>query len=166
MPRCGNGGKSMNNVKINNELNLTYPEEFKEMSEVELARYFGSPTNRWGVYDTDRHIILSVGWKKLSFFKSFGDEESAMIGAQARLRRNLLNYQRLGTYVIKLDKKKKARGLRFEYRVNDKKLVQVADLIIVKHKKIIYSIYYITRKANAAEARQTFRAALESVTFD
>ena len=156
----------MNSVKVNNELNLTYPDNFKEMSDVELARYFGSPTNRWGVYDTDKHVILSVGWTKPGFFKSMGDAESAMIGAQSRLRKSLLNFQLIGSYKMSLAKKKKVAAIRFEYRVNAKKLVQVADLIIVKHKKKFYSLYYITRKANAPEERQVLREILDSVTID
>ena len=54
----------MNTVKINNEINLTFPDGFNEMGEEELTRYFSSPNNRWGAYNADEHIILSVGWKK------------------------------------------------------------------------------------------------------
>ena len=156
----------MNNVKINNELNLAYPENFKEMKEEELTKYFGSAENRWGVYDSDKHIILSVSWSKPSFFRTLTDAESVVIATESRLRRGLLNYQRISTYKMKLDKKKKADGLRFEYRVNDKKLVQVADLVIFKHKKKFYSIYYITRKSNAAEERPAFKEVLDSIKLD
>lgn len=156
----------MNNVKINNELNLAYPDDFREMGEEELSKYFGSAENRWGVYDADKHIILSVSWSKPGFFRSLTDAESVVIGTEMRLRRGLLNYQRISTFKMKLQKKKKAEGLRFEYRVNDKKLVQVADLIIFKHKKKFYSIYYITRKSNAAEVRPAFKDVLDSIQLD
>ena len=154
----------MSNIKVNNEISLTYPDNFKEMSPEELIKYFGSPNNRWGVYDADQHIILSVGWMKAGFFSFMWDAETMMVGAESRLRRNLLNYQRISSFKMKLKPKKKCFGIRFEYRVNDKKLVQVGDLIIFKHKGKVYSIYYITRKSNAAASRPAFKEVLDSIT--
>ncbi len=155
----------MNNVKINNELNLNYPDGFNEMGEVELAKYFGTPNNRWGVHEPDKHIILSVYWSKRRFLNMMTDAESVMIGAEARLKRSLINYQRIASYNMKIAKKK-AKCVRFEYRVNDKKLVQVADLIIFKHKKQFYSIYFISRKSNAAEVRREFKDVIDSITIE
>ena len=151
----------MSNVKINNEINLTYPETFKEMSGEELTRYFGNPDNRWGVYDADRHIILSVSWKKAGVLSS--DPETVIIGAEARLRRNLLNYQRISEFKTKIASKK-AYGVRFEYRVNDARIVQVADLMTFKYKKNFYSIYYVTRKATAAQDRADFEEIIKSIS--
>ena len=153
----------MNNVKINNEIDLTYPDGFNEMSEQELTRYFGKPDNRWGVYDAPNHIVLSVAWTKAGFFSFLADEESFLIGLESRMRRSLLNYQRLGMYKTKLEPKKKAIGIRFEYRVNDAVTIQVCDLFTFKHKKKYYAIYYITRQQNAIESRPAFDEVLKSI---
>ena len=155
----------MINVRINNELNLTYPDSFQEMGPEELTKYFSTPDNRWGAYDADQHIILSVSWTKAGFFSFLSDAESMMIGIESRMRRSLLNYQRVGAFPIKLIAKKKAYGIRFEYRVNDKKLVQVGDLIVFKHKGKLYAIHYITRKSNAASSRPAFEEVLKSITI-
>ena len=155
----------MSNVRINNEINLTYPDSFIEMGPEELTKYFSSPNNRWGAYDEAQHIILSVGWKKTGFFGFMSDAESMMVGIESRLRRNLLNYQRVSAFKTKLVAKKKGYGIRFEYRVNDARLVQVGDLIVFKHKGKLYAIYYITRKINAASSRPAFEEILKSITI-
>lgn len=152
----------MNNVKINSELGLSYPDGFKEMGEAELTRYFSSPANRWGAYNDDEHIILSVSWAKAGFLRS--DPEMFLSGVEARMRLSLLNYQRVTEFKTKIAGKK-AYGIRFEYRVNDKKLVQVADMVSFKYKKNFYTVHYITRKLNAASSRPDFLEVLKSVSL-
>ena len=156
----------MNNVMINNEIGLTYADSFNEMNEAELTRYFGTPADRWGAYDADRHIVLSVGWKKAGFMQS--DSEMHLFDIQSRLRRSLLNYQEITTYKTKIasSKKDNASGVRFEYRVKDSVRVHVVDLIAFKHKKNFYTIYFISRKANAAEVRADLQEILQSVTLN
>ena len=157
----------MNNARINNELSLTYPDGFSEMGEEELKKYFSTAENRWGVYNADLHAILSVSWTKAGFWSFAADTESVMIGIESRLRRNLVNYQRISSYRYNVASKKKkpnAHGIRFEYRVDDAAIVQAGDIVVFKQKKLFYVIYYITRKLNAAEQLPAFREVLDSVT--
>lgn len=151
----------MNNVQVNNELNLTYPDGFKEMGEAELIKYFGKPDNRWGAYHADDHIILSVGWKKAGLSSN---TEGVLFELESRMKRNLLNYQQIHAFQTKVASKK-AHGVRFEYRVNDARLNQVCDLIVFKSKKVFYSVWFITRKFNAAESRRAFEEVLNSITL-
>lgn len=152
----------MNTVKINNEINLTYPDGFKEMGDEELTKYFGSPANRWGVYNADEHILLSVGWMKAGFL---ADPEMALFKMESSMRRSLLNYQKVTSFKTKVaSKKPNAYGVRFEYRVNDARMVQVCDLIVFKAKNKFYTVHYITRKLNAGASRLAFKDVLESIS--
>ena len=159
-----NGGISMSNVLINNEINLTCPDSFKEMGEAELTRYFSSPANRWGAYDADRHIVLSVSWTKAGFKHLITDAESMLISVEGRLRRSLVNYQRVQSYSYKIGKAK-ASCIRFEYRVNDAARIHVGDLIVFKHKKNFYAVHFITRQANAIETRPELESILKSLSL-
>ena len=157
----------MNTAKINNELNVTYPDGFEEMNEESLTRYFGTAKDRWGVYDAERHVILTVGWKKARFLSFFTDAESVLIGAESRMKRNLVNYQRTDSFKTKIaskKKKKNARGIRFEYRVNDSVSVHTSDMRVFKNKKTFYSFQYIGRKNKDAEYHPLFDEMMESVT--
>ena len=86
----------MNNASINNEINLAYPDGFQVMGEEELTRYFSNPADRWGAYDANQHIILSVSWAKAGFMKS--DPEMHLYDIEARLRKTLVNYQKIQSY--------------------------------------------------------------------
>lgn len=152
----------MNKATINNVMNLNYPDGFKEMGNEDLAKHFSSPDNRWGVYNESEHVILSVNWVKAGLF---ADAEMKMIDLEARLKRGLINYQRVSSYKMEIAKQK-AEGIRFEYRVNDTARVHVADLIVFKHKKLFYMIHIITRKSNAGTARRDFEEVLKSITIN
>lgn len=155
----------MNNVKINNEINMTYPDGFKEMGEEELKKHFGSTVDRWGAFDPAKHIILSVGWKKAGFFGFMKDAETYRIELESRLSRGLLNYQRIGAFKTKIASKTKAEGIRFEYRVNDSVNVHAGDVFVFKYKKRFYAVYFITRKNHAAEYLPAFDEVLKSISF-
>lgn len=154
----------MLNVQINNEVNLTYPDGFNVMNEEELTRYFGTPADRWGAYQADDHIILSVKWTKAGFKRTLTDAESFMIEVESGLMRNLVNYQRVTDYKLKIGKKK-AYGIRFTYRVKDSVSIHVSDVVVFKHKKYFYTVYYVTRKKNAASSRPAFQEVLNSITL-
>lgn len=157
----------MYNVKINNEIGLNYPDGYEEMGQEELTRYFGNPENRWGAYNAEQHIILSVKWEKAGFMQS--DPEMYLYDIEARLRKSLVNYQKIQSYSFDVTQKKKKykikNGLRFEHRVNDSARVHIVDLVVFKYKKNFYSVYYITRKANAAASRPAFQEILQSITL-
>lgn len=155
----------MNNIQINNEVNLVYPDGFDLMSEEELIRYFTTPADRWGVYNAADHILLSVSWKKAGFWQLFTDAESHLYEIESSLRRSLLNYQRILEYKMKIGKKK-AYAIRFEYRVKDAALVQVCDVVAFKYKKKFYTVYYVTRKVNATENLPAFQEILNSITLN
>ena len=155
----------MKREKINGEIGLEYPESYGDMSAEELTRYFSSPDNRWGAYDAERHIILSVAWAKRGFFGMLTDTESFLYGLESRMRRNLVNYQQICRIKTKLGKIQ-AHGVRFEYRVNDACRVHVADLVAFRYKKRYYAIYFVSRKTNAASSRLEFSEILKSVTFE
>ena len=151
-------------VRINNEINLTYPDGFKEMGEEELKKQFGSAVNRWGAFDADKHIVLSVGWKKAGFFSFLTDAEAYLIELEARLHRSLLNFQRVGKFKTKVAGKKKAFGIRFEYRVNDSVSIHAGDVFVFKNKNKYYAVYYITRKNHAVENLPAFEEVLKSIS--
>ena len=155
----------MINAKINNEINLTYPEGYNEMNEAELSRYFGTPDNRWGVFDPGRHIVISVAWTKPGFRSSMGDAESFLLKMTSRMRRTLLNYQVVNEYELKIASKN-ACGVRFEYRVNDSIDVHSADLVVFKYKKKFYAVQFAARKSKVEEYRREYLELLGSISLE
>ena len=149
----------MNKVTINNEIELTYPDSFKEMNEAELTKYFSSPENRWGIFEPDSRILFSIGWAKAG---AFADAEAMLDKMETRMRSSLLNYQRINVFDTKLGSKK-ARGLRFEYRVNDAAIVHIAEIIAFKHKKKLYATHFVTRKVQVGANNLVYKEIIDSI---
>lgn len=155
----------MKQATVNNELTLTYPDSYEEMSEEELVRYFKSAQNRWGVYDAERHVILTVSWSKAGFFSFMSDAESMLIGVEASLKRNLINYRRKEAFKTKIAKQK-GYGIRFEYRVNNANIYQIGDLRAIKYKGKYYALQYIGRRITDEECHPDFDQLVESVILN
>ena len=153
----------MNSVKINNEIGLNYPDGFSEMSAEELTRHFGSAEQRWGIFNPQKHSVISVGWAKAGVKYSMTDAESYLLDMTARMRRSLINYQQISEYQM-IIAKKKAYGVRFEYRVNDSVRVHVSDLIVFKNKKNFYAIQFAARKPSADDDRADLLEVIKSIT--
>ena len=154
----------MKQATVNNELTLTYPDTYQEMSEEELLRYYRTAENRWGVYDQERHVILSVSWKKAGILSFFTDAESMMIGVEAQLKRSLINYRRKDAFKTRIAKQK-GFGIRFEYRTNGANIYQIGDIRSIKHKGKFYSLQYIGRRITDEECHPDFDRMVESVKF-
>lgn len=154
----------MSQVTVNNAINLTYPDSYHEMTEEELQRYFSTAENRWGVYDEERHVVLSVFWSKAGFFSFMSDAESFLIPIEARYKRKLINYRRKDASKIKIAKKK-GYGFSFEYRVNNANMYQIGELRAIKHKGRYYVFQYIGRRITDDECRADYNAMVESVTL-
>ena len=152
----------MMQATVNNALNLTYPDSYRELTDEEMQRYFSSAENRWGVYDEERHSILSVSWSKAGILSFLSDAESLIIPIEARYKRNLINYRRLSGGKLKIAKKK-GYGIRFEYRVNNANMYQIGDLRAVKHKGRYYAFQYIGRRITDEQTHPDFDQMLESV---
>lgn len=153
----------MKQATVNNAFTLTYPDSFEEMSEEELKRYFSTEKNRWGVFDAERHVILSVSWSKAGFFSFMSDAEAVMIPMEARLKRSLINYTRLDGFKTKL-LKKKGYGIKFRYRTNGANIYQIGDFRTIKYKGKFYTFQYIGRRITDEECHPDFEQMLESVT--
>lgn len=154
----------MNTAAINQELTLSYPDSFALMSEEELQRYFSSAQNRWGAYDAERHMILSVSWTKAGFLSFLSDAETMLIGVEARFKRNLINYRRLAASKTKIAGKK-GYAIRFEYRANEANIYHISEIRAIKYKKKYYAIQYIGRRITDDACRPDYEEAVKSIVL-
>ena len=61
----------MNQALIHSQLSLSYPDGFREMDQEEMKRlYQDDNPDRWGIWDQERHIILTVLWHDSNVFLS------------------------------------------------------------------------------------------------
>lgn len=154
----------MKQATVNQVIHLSYPDSFQDMTAEELRRYFGTEQNRWGVYDAERHAILSVNWSKAGFFSFLTDPESKMISVEAKYKRSLINYRSLASAKTKIAKQK-GYGLRFEYRANNSNMYQIGEIRMIKYKGNFYSFQYVARRITDESCHPDFVKLLESVSL-
>lgn len=143
----------METVKLNNDLDLSYPDGFHVMTEEELKKhkYFeGAPG--FCIEDPERHIILSVSWRQANPFV-------AMIAGTADIARNMeakirkpmkkFDYQTEG--FMKRDiGGRTADGFRYTYKVQD--IVMCGESLSARNGSNFYYIHSYYRDALREES--------------
>lgn len=158
----------MNNVILNNELTLQYPDGFHVLDEDEMSRIFPVNTpNRWAIMDLDRHLIICVQWQKssaiLARFSSTKDHAKRVV-AKARAAYREKECEIGDPYQTSVCGQE-AWGVSFSYEVDGVK--QLGKVILFKRlsKKThtTYTVYYYTREESAEENEVILHDALSSV---
>lgn len=152
-----------NVLSVNYTFSVAYPDGFHEMTPVELKKYFRSDAHRCGIYDKDRHVIISVYWVKPVLLGFMTTTRSVLRGAEMRLELSLQQYcllERLNREIMGLP----AVGIRFAYKVTDTDIIQQSDLYVFWYGKRFYAVQIIGRAENFAEDQQLMEELLNSMT--
>ena len=154
--------QSMKRTHVNKELLLNYTENFREMDDAELRKYFTTEQNRWGIYDEKRHAIISVAWTRTGLLNLLTDAKAIVNGMERCMKRNLKDYcrtERLSTVISGA----KAKGIRFLYTANDADVKQKGDILALRCGGKFYVVEFVTRAEGEAENRRMYDAVLQSI---
>ena len=138
-------------------ISLEYPDDFNEMSEEEIRKFFGGDLLRFGVRNVEKHVILSAAKTNKSFLNVFASPKSVLAGAENNLRNNLKNYNRLESFETEL-LSKKGNAIRFSYSAIDQDVKQFCEMAVVKYKKEFYVTYCLSRLEDKEENEEVFKA--------
>ena len=147
----------MKTAIFNKTISLDYPDDFYEMSEKEIKKFFGGDMLRFGVRNIEKHVILSLGKTNKSFLNFFASPKSVLAGAESTLSSNLKNYQCLDSFEVEM-LSKKGNGIRFSYSAIDQDVKQFCEMVVVKYKNDFYVTYCLSRLENKEENEETFKA--------
>lgn len=155
---------------IFNEVKIAYNDEFREMDNAELKTYFRDNLERWGIRNPAQHVLVSVSKKKLGFLTSMLSDTKSMIrGAEGYSKRSLLNYRKIDEAPVWIDGEQ-AERLRFSYTAvetdgSPTNIQQTCELLVIKVKKTVFSVYFCYRNENTEEAKAQFDVILQSLRF-
>lgn len=111
----------MTTTRLNNELNLTYPEGFKVMTKEELKKYkFLEEAPGFCLSNPDKHIIISFSWRQANPFVAMlaGTADIAK-NMEAKIRKPMGKYNyNLEGFITRELGGKRADGFRYLYQVN------------------------------------------------
>jgi len=158
----------MSDALINGSLRLTYPDGFHEMDGDELRRAFGDQTpDRWGIWDTDRHIIVSVAWHESNARLSRLASTKALakrVQKHAAKTYAKQGYRAGGLFGIELCG---AEAWGFDYRYDVGDIGQVGKALVLKHLEgstcCCYTVYYHAREELAVASAEVLQAIMASM---
>lgn len=154
----------MTNTTINGQIEIMIPEGFHVMDAGELKQlYRDDNTDRFGIWDKDRHIIISVFWHESGKMLSMlADPKSVAKGDELKMRKGLKNsgYACTGFFEKELCGKK-TYGYGCEYDIGE--IRQIAEAVILKKDNICYKFYYYARKNGPDTDHELFESVLDSV---
>ncbi|MBQ1467757.1 MAG: hypothetical protein IIZ27_04700 [Solobacterium sp.] len=140
---------------LNQELMISVPEGFHVMSEEELSKlnHYGQIPN-WCVSDPDRHIILSVSWKKSGFASLLLNTAEVAKKMEGEIHRLLASYgYTLKEFISEDIGGISADGFRYSYTAQN--VPMIGESLSVKKGKVFYYIHGYLREELQEESLRT-----------
>ena len=151
-------------MTINIELSLSYPEGFHEMDADELLRFFSSADNRQGIYDGDRHLLLSVAWTKPGFLNYLTDVKTILLRAESGMRRGLQGYRQTEMFRTVIAGKK-GQGVRFAFTAQDTDISQIGELTVFRAGDKFYAVTSVAREDGMEESIAVLHEITQSISL-
>ena len=151
---------------LNQELNLTVPEGFRELTGEERSKLnFIEDGEGCCLQDAGRHIMISVGWKKIGAFAGLilntGDVAKRM---ESSIRNAMKSFHFRDEEKVELSPGgKTAEGIHYVYDAQSVEMT--GESCVVKINKTLYYFNFYTRKALQKENRKVWEELLRSMRW-
>ena len=131
----------MKNATLNNELTLSYPDDFEAMDAETLGKISqGKDTEGWGVWDPGHHVVITVLREhKNSLLLKLADPRAAAKQNEKATRKLYAGHgYEFGTFFTKTIAEREAAGYTYTFDDNDS--VRSVKVLLVKHSGSSYGI--------------------------
>lgn len=152
---------------INEKIALEIPEGFQVMSADDLYKlYQENNFDRWGIWNRDRHIVITVSWQRVPALLSvLADVKSIAKRNQQLAAKGYAghNYREEGLFSAEAENVH-LEGYRFSYDLQNFR--QKAETLLMKYEKMIYNFTCVSREESAAEGSELFRNLIAGMKLD
>lgn len=156
----------MNTAQLNGVLSLTYPDGFHVMTAEEMTGYqFYSDAPGWCISDPDRHVMLSVSWKKTAgILAMMVKPKDVAVNMEQQISRAMGQYDyHSAGFLSRKPGGKEAEGFRYTYRVGETDMT--GESYCVKNKSTFYYLHFYYRTAMAEESLKVVEEILDSASW-
>ena len=157
----------MKHQTINDTFSLQIPDSFEVLTEEDLRKMYrnvGDPF-RWGVRDTENHVIITALWKQYPALLSWTLDLNAIVKKNEQLTGKVHaahGYRFLEFFSMQAGAEN-AEGYRFCY---DKEgVTQACSNFLIKDGRTIYAFMCVGREENMDKDRETFRRIMETLDY-
>lgn len=138
---------------LNDELCFSYHDEFREMDEAEITKLAaGGQPPQFAVTDPDRHMIITIGYRKIPGFSAMMlNEKDIAKKAEPQIAGPMkpFGYQLEG-FVSEAIGNKNAEGFRYTYTAQE--IAMYGETLAAKAGKNLYYIHCYFRAALKEES--------------
>ena len=152
----------MKNAIFDKNISLEFPEDFYEMNEQEIQKFFGAGLLRFGARNEEKHVILSLGKTNKSFLNLLASPKNVLTGAESNMSKNLKDYKRLEEFDVEM-LSKSGSGICFEYSAKDTGVKQFCEMAVIKIKSVLYITYCLSRLEDKDKYQEVFEAFRQSL---
>ena len=152
---------------INETFTLQIPDSFEVLSEDDLRKMYrniGDPF-RWGVRDTENHVIMTALWKQYPALLSWMLDLKAIVKKNEQMTGKVHaahGYRFLEFFSMQAGDEE-AEGYRFCY--DREGMTQVSNIFLIKDGRTIYSFICVGREETMERDRETFRRIMETLEY-
>ena len=150
---------------LNEELVINIPEGFHELgvAELESINHYGNVPD-WCISDPDRHMILSISWKKNGLAAMLLSSKDVAKKMETELKRLMAAYNFETQGEVKEDVGGlKADGFRYSYKAQS--IDMAGETLSIKKGKMFYYIHCYMREELLHESRQVLKEILKSARW-
>lgn len=156
----------MGKALVHDDLQVTTPATFVEMSAEELSQAFlDDNPHRWGARDVRHHLMFVIMWQDSNKLLAKMVSTNALIKRVERLSSKGYadyNYQ-LGGFFKRSLCGLEAEGFDFSYELRG--VQQLGQNIAFKHGKTCYTLYWVERKGAGKSAERARELILNSLAL-
>ena len=152
----------MNKVLLNQELTITIPDGFRQMTEEELrSQNLYKEPPKWCITDPARHIVVSAAWKKSTFASLMISSEEVAKKMENEIRTAMTPYgYQLEGFISEEAGGHTLDGFRYSYTAQG--IEMTGETFSVKKDRTFYYIHCYMRTALREESipviRELFRS--------
>ena len=157
----------MSKATVNGLMSIEIPEGFHTMSAEKLRQaYRDDNPDRWGMWDQERHVMVTVMWKEYSRLMMMLADVKAICRKNEHMAAKGYagnGYECGGFFSANVDGEK-AEGYRFSYRIDDVELS--AETILFKLEKTIFTVTFASRRENRETDRELIDRIIAGITLE
>ncbi len=153
--------------RIGGALRLSCPEGFHRMTDAEKSGLTTLGNGSWaGFSDPERHMIVTVGWKRVNALVSLLlTEKDLAKNAEKQIARSMRPFgYRSGESVRRTVAGERAEGFRYGYEAQG--VGMAAESLAMKHGKTVVYFHLYYREAPEEESLPVWEEILASVRAD
>ena len=146
---------------INSAIEIEVPEGFERMYEEDLNTVYGNEDpNRWGIWDKEKHIMITLTWQKNGLLETIADLKKVRDNAMTDVSKIVTDFKDMELTERKFSGEK-AYGFRYGYRVED--VEQISEHLVIRHNGCLYALITACRKELLAASSMYTEAILNSI---